>query len=268
MGGRIADSLLEKGYSVFVCDKDKKLVKHFAEKGAITCQSPKEITQYVDVVFEVTPNDTTAREVWLGKEGVLASATPEKTLITCATLSTELVDELIVKCHKAKVAFFDISLTVGQSGLNLLCGGSKEELEEIRPALQVFAEKILYFDSRGHGIRYKLILNFLQAVHIVALGQTLKIASDQHMDIQKVAEALVEKVGGNITKGTWLAYQNQNSDGKVTFPVELITKDLTYAKQLAKHVDVNLLDAVLATYEKAMAKGLAKKSWTAINTLE
>jgi 3-hydroxyisobutyrate dehydrogenase-like beta-hydroxyacid dehydrogenase len=270
VGGWIAGKYLEKGYAVYVYDKNRSAIDRVCDKGAIACRSPKEVAERADIILETTSNDISAREVWLGSQGILAGSTPGKTGIACSTLSVAFVDELGAKCDEAQLAFFDIPLAFSAKGpellCGLLCGGTEEGLRGVRPALQVFAHDITYFGSRGHGMRCKLIYNYMQAVHLAAFGQAMKIARDQHMDIQAVGATLAKRIGGRLTEGAWASYQSDDEGGNLS--VEQITKDLTYAKELATNVDAGLLDAVLAAYKRAVAKDLSQKAWTVIIKLD
>ncbi|QQS18865.1 NAD(P)-dependent oxidoreductase [Candidatus Saccharibacteria bacterium] len=61
--------------------------------------------QGAELIFEVTANDESAREVWLGEGGIVAHATTSQALITCATLSVEFVDELAKVCAEKGLTF-------------------------------------------------------------------------------------------------------------------------------------------------------------------
>lgn len=270
VGSWIADKYLEKGYTVYTYDKNKSAVDRACDKGAIACHSPKEVAERADIIIETTSNDISAREVWLGSQGILAGSAPGKTGIACSTLSVAFIDELGAKCDEAQLPFFDIPLAFSSKDsellCGLLCGGTEEALRGIRPTLQVFAHDITYFGSRGHGIRCKLIYNYMQAVHLTAFGQAMKIARDQHMDIQMVGVTLAKRIGGRHTEGAWANYQSDDEGGNLS--VQQITKDLTYAKEMAANVDADLLDAVLVVYKRAVAKNLSQKAWTAIIKLD
>lgn len=271
MGGGIASNFLKKGYTVFVWNRTKKVSDDYVRKGAVVCSTPAEVAQKADLIFEVTANDKSSKSVWTGKQGILSGANADKVLIASATLSIEWVDELIKQCKKSGFTFFDMALTGGRIGaesgaLTLLCGGGEAILEELKPTLSAVATKILHFGSEGKGMRYKLILNFIQATHIVAFGQAMKIAKAYGMDTKKVGDALAERPGGVITALAWRDYQVEPNP--INFSIEWITKDLTYAKKMVKDVDVKLLKEVLAEYKEAVKKGHAKKDWASINTLK
>jgi len=132
--------------------------------------------------------------------------------------------------------------------------------------LKAVAKNIYYFGPSGHGMRYKLILNFLQGVHIIGFGQAMKIAKDNNMNLEKVSMALADRPGGVITEIARRTYFNDPKP--ITFSIEWITKDLSYAKELAGKLDVSLLDDVLSEYKKAAKKGFSDKDWASINKLK
>jgi 3-hydroxyisobutyrate dehydrogenase len=270
MGSGMADNFLKNGHEVYVWNRTTQVAKDFEEKGVVVCSSPAQVAQQADLVFEVTANDESSREVWMGKDGILSGATSENILIASATLSISWIDELINQCQQDSLTFLDIPLTGGRVGaetgnLFLLCGGDEKVLEIIKPTLEVISAKIFHFGPVGHGMRYKLILNYIQAAHMISFGQAMKIAKSSGMDLEKVSEGLVDRPGGVITQIAKDAYFADPVP--VTFSVEWITKDLTYAKKFAKDVDAKMLDIVLENYQKAMKEGFSDQDWAAVNKI-
>ncbi|MDA1316772.1 MAG: NAD(P)-dependent oxidoreductase [bacterium] len=268
MGRGIAHNFLKNKYSVYVWNRTNKVSEEFKNKGAIVCDSPSEVAQKADVVFEITSNDKSSHQVWTGTDGIISGARKESVLIASSTLSAEWVDALSTLCKKRKLSFMDIALTGGRVGaengtLTLLCGGKDSTLKEITPVLESISKKIYHFGPVGHGMKYKLILNFLQAVHMVGFGQAMKIAKSYNMDLKKVSSALVDRPGGVITQIAQKAYFD--NPPALTFSIENITKDLGYAKKLAKGLNLGLLDKTLALYKSALKKNMSKEDWATIN---
>lgn len=270
MGSGIATNFLKKGHEVFVWNRNSSVAARFVEQGAVMCASPAVVAQKAEIVFEVTANDESSKQVWFSETGILAGASTETILVASATLSIQWVDELIKETVMRKFQFFDMALTGGRIGaetgtLTLLCGGDGELLKTIENDLASIATKVLYFGVAGQGMRYKLILNFIQATHIVAFGQALKIAQAYNMDLKKVGDALAERPGGVITNLAWRDYQTEPEP--INFSIEWITKDLKYAKALTKDLDIALIDEVLAEYQKALENGFGKKDWARVTQL-
>ena len=108
MGGGIADNFLKNGYQVYVWNRTTQVAKDFAEKGGIVCDSPSQVAQKANLVFEVTANDESSKEVWTGEDGILSGATSKNILIASATLSIDWIDELINKCQQENLIFLKI----------------------------------------------------------------------------------------------------------------------------------------------------------------
>ena len=171
-------------------------------------------------------------------------------------------------CGKKRYTFFDMPMTGSRVGaesgkLTFLVGGDEEKLKGLKTDLMAVSERQIRFGEAGSGTRYKLLLNMLAAIHIVGLGEALKIAEKSGMDIKKVGDALAEKPGGITTNLAWRDYQK--APNPINFSVEWITKDLTYAKKFGQGISLPLLDDVLVEYKMAIKKGLTAEDWTVVN---
>ncbi len=271
MGGGMASNFLKRGHEVFVWNRDKEKLSSFVAQGGKIANSPKEACEKADIIFEVTANNESSQSVWLGEEGILAGATTEKVLITSATLSIKWIDELARLCEEKGFTFFDMPLTGGRDGaeagkLTFLVGGNEEKLNEIRSDLSSVSQKVWYFGKQGSGMRYKLILNMIQAVHIVALGEALKIAENNGLNIKTVGDTLAERPGGIVTNLAWRDYQDIPMPPN--FSVKWLNKDLKYAKELAGTLQLPLLDDVIQKYKEAAEKGKGEEDWTIVNHLD
>lgn len=267
MGTGIVTNFLKNGYSVYVWNRTKEKLRELEKNGAKPLETPKQGAMLADIVFEVTANDESSRSVWLADDGILAGARNDSVLITSATLSAEWAVELGRECEKRHRAFFDMPMTGGRAGaetgkLVLLVGGDEKKLEELKPTLAAISQKTLYFGRAGEGTKFKLLLNMLQAIHIVGFGEVMKIAQEQNMDIKAVGDALAERPGGITTGFAWRDYQK--SPDPVNFSVKWITKDLGYAKALAGEENLPLLADVLTRYQEAVKKGLGDNDWTIV----
>lgn len=270
MGSGIVSNFLKKGYLVTVWNRSKNKLGALTNKGASVARTPKEAVSNSDIVFEVTANDKSSKSVWLSENGILAGASKEKILVTNATLSVHWVDELRDICAERKLTFFDMPMTGGRIGaesgnLVLLVGGDSQKLKSIEKDLVAIAGKVIYFGKAGSGIRFKLILNALQAVHIIALGDSIKFAKELGLDIKRAGDALAERPGGTTTNLAWRDYQLEPKP--INFSVEWITKDLTYAKSASGKMKTPLLNEALKRYRKVIKKGMSQKDWTAVNKL-
>ena len=269
MGRGMAINFLKNGYEVNVWNRTKAVSKGI--EGATICDSPQEVAQNSDLIFEVTANDESSKKVWTGEQGILAGATADKVLIISATVSAAWTDELAELCEKDGLKLLDIPLTGGRVGaetgnMTLLCGGDEMLIEELKPIFDAIAGNVFHFGPVGHGMRYKLILNFVQGSHMIAFGQAIRIAKESGMDIAKVAKGLAFRPGGVITDIANSSYFEDPDP--ITFSIEWITKDLGYAQQLADNLGLKLsvLESTLAEYQKVFDK-YKDKDWASVNRI-
>ncbi len=265
MGSGIAMNYLENGYEVAIWNRTPDKAKALQAAGATLAISPKAAAEQADIIFEVTANDESSQSVWQGSDGILAGADSNKTLIVSGTFSVEWTEQLAALCAKSGFDFFDMPLTGGRvaaenGSLTLLVGGDETKLNSLKPDLQAICEKVNYFGSAGSGMKYKLVLNSLQAAHISAFAEAMRLATEQGLDPKRVGPALCDRPGGVVTNIAWTAYQQ--STIPLTFSVDWISKDLKYAQELAKGIDLPILDDVVALYQKAQKDGLGDEDWT------
>jgi len=268
MGAGMASNYLKHGYTVYVWNRSAGRLAPLVAAGAIAVATPKEAAEKADIVFDVTPDDAASRTVWLGEEGILAGARPRTVLIASGTFSIPWTNELARMCAERGHIHFDIPLTGSRMGaeggtMTLLAGGGQKALDALRPDLEAISTKVYYFGKSGSGMRFKLILNMLQAVHVAGLGEALRMAKASGMDIEAVGTALADRPGGVITNLAWNAYRD--APKQTNFAVKWIDKDLHYAKDFSAGLSVPLLDGVLKHFDTAVDKGLGEEDWTASN---
>jgi len=267
MGSGIAANYLKHGYKVWVWNRSPEHAAPFQELGATVVDTPKAATAAADIVFEVTANDESSQAVWQGDDGILAGAAADKMLIASATLSVEWTLQLAELCAGKGFDFFDMPLTGGRAAaeagqLILLAGGDKAKLVALKPDLKAISAKLFYFGPAGSGMKYKLVLNSLQAAHLAAFGEAMQLAVAQGLDPAMVGPALCDRPGGVLTQYAWGAYQANKPP--LTFSVNWITKDLEYAHRMAEGQNSPIFEDVLKLYQTARAKGHGDEDWAAI----
>jgi 3-hydroxyisobutyrate dehydrogenase-like beta-hydroxyacid dehydrogenase len=267
MGHGIADNFLKHGYGLTVWNRSAEKAQDLVARGARLAASVADAVGSVDIVFEVTANDESSRELWLGENGIIAHANATQTLISCATLSVEWVDELAKTCAEKGLTFFDMPMTGSRAGAEggtmlLLVGGEEQKLNEVKPHLEKIASQVKLFGPAGYGTRIKLVLNCLQAVHLAGFGEAMRLANALGLDQKLTGEMLAEKPGGATTQMAWRDYQNYPEP--INFAVELIAKDETYALRNIDSAQTPLVASTLEQYKQAIAQGHGNDDWTYI----
>ncbi len=275
MGHGIADNFVENGYDVTVWNRSPEKTRDLADKGASVADTPAKAAQGADIVFDVTASDESSRYVFCDEnDGIFSVATADQTLITCATLTIAWTLELAGMCAARDIAFFDMPMTGSRAGaesgnLTLLTGGDKEKLAEIRPTLEAIACDVPYFGEASSGMKIKLVLNAIQAAHVILFGDAMRQAAAIGLDTATTGELLSTKPGGVPTAQAWNSFQNPPE--QTNFSVNWILKDLIYAREMLDETDFQapinptILDHCIDVYQRAADAGHGDSDWTIVN---
>lgn len=276
MAAGMAQNFLKHGYEVHVWNRTKDHVKPLLDAGAEWCESPKSVAESSDITIECVTDDDASRKVWTDREnGILAGAAKGKVYIVSSSLSLGWTGELAKLCRDKGISFLDMPLTGSRAGaeggtLRLLVGGDEAVLDSIRDDLKAISEKIYHFGPAGTGMRFKLILNMLIAIHVNAAAQAASLAYRAGLDISKVFNAFFDGNMGPASPSTAMLYKNLNMPLEhVNFAAKWMAKDLGYAQDMAKQygVDVDLLNDTAADYARMLEAGLADQDLSKIAQL-
>jgi 3-hydroxyisobutyrate dehydrogenase-like beta-hydroxyacid dehydrogenase len=275
MATGMAQNFLKHDYEVFVWNRSKAKLEPLIANGAQSLETPKAVTETSDIIIECVSDDEASKDVWQGNEGILAGANDSKVLIASSSLSLNWTDELAQQCKTNGYKFMDMPLTGSRAGaengtLRLLIGAESEVLESVRSDLEAISEKIYHFGEPGAGMRFKLVLNSLIGIHMNATAQALRLAQKAGIDPEVFGNALIDGTMGPASPSAKLVIDSANWErGHVNFAIDLLTKDLRYAKEMASQYDFDfdLLNDTQSDYQHAQVKGLGELDVTSIKEL-
>ncbi len=268
IGGGMAVNLLRNGHQVAVWNRTAENAANVVDAGATLAATPAEAARGADVVFEATADDASSRSVWFGDDGILAGSAETATLVTSATLSPVWVAELAEACRSAGRPFLDMPVTGGRAGaesgaLVMLAGGDEATLASIAGVLEAISTTVRHFGPVGSGTQFKLVLNALQAAHLVAFGEAMAMARSAGLDLDEVGEALVDRLGGPVTTMAWAA--TREPPQRANFALAWALKDLRYASAMAGELPTPILDVAVARLADAESKGFGDRDWTVVS---
>lgn len=275
MGRGIALNYLQNEYDVVVWNRTPEKTVELVTAGAVAVTSPADVCENSDYVFDVTASDESSRFVFADEKfGILTRATSEKVLITCATLSIDWVNELSQMCKERELTFFDMPMTGSRAGaesgnLSLLVGGDIYKFEEVEPHLKAISNSTTFFGDAGSGMKFKLVLNAIQAAHVIAFGEAMRQVKGAGIDVNIAGNFLAEKPGGSPTRLSWNAFQEPLEEPN--FSVKWILKDLQYAKKMLDqssieiNVDPTILETSISVLQRAFDAGDGDRDWTIVN---
>src|SRR4030081_3728120 len=87
MGSGMAARLIDAGFPVIAWNRSAARAAPLQRKGAKVAASASEAAAGADVIITMVADDAASRDVWLGRQGAMASARPGAIAIECSTVS-------------------------------------------------------------------------------------------------------------------------------------------------------------------------------------
>lgn len=265
MGRAMILRLLKAGHAVTAYNRTPEKAKVVQDAGAKLARTPAEAVEGADVVLSSVTNDEASRQVWTGPQGILAGRMRANTLVAeCSTLSHDWVTELSRLVQAKGLRYVDCPVAgrpdAAEKGeLRVYIGGSKEDLEELRPYVEPFSAKIFHFGPVGAGTAYKLIYNLLGVIQVASTAEAMLQCEAAGIDLHAAAEAFTLGYTGSKHVAHHAATMADGERGqKVAFSGKGRLKDSQYGIQLAKKLGRQALigEAASAVFGQMVETGM------------
>lgn len=268
MGSGMARNLLKAGHTLAVYNRTRAKADPLAADGARIADSAFDAAQNADFIISMVADDPASRAVWLGEQGALAAIRPNTLCLECSTVTPGWVQELATAAQARQSDLLDAPVTgskpQAEAGeLNFLVGGKDAVLERARPILLAMGKNIYHFGALGSGAMVKLINNLIAAVELVALGEGLSLAEQSGLDVNKVADFLLNGPPGSpLLKRKAPALLNH--DYTPNFALRWIHKDLSYGidEGAKRNVPMPTSSATRELMRMAMAQGWSDQDYS------
>jgi len=259
IGRGLASNLMDAGVALSVCDVLAEATEPYRE-GAHVATSPADLAARSQVVVVAVINDEQVRSVLRGPDGVFAGARPGTSVVIVSTIATATVQELHAEGAGHGVTIVDCGVSGGPSAAasgELVCmvGGSAEDVERVRPVLDVIACLVLHMGPHGAGLSAKLARNLVQYGSWLAAFEAQELAEAAGIDLLKLGQAIKEsdkRIGGastlmfRTTAEPWPADADAGLVGAMRAASLLAHKDLGAALALGRELGVDLPLATLS----------------------
>lgn len=270
MGSGMAGNLLNSGHELVVYNRTKQKAEGLLKNGAKWADSAREAAAQSKILFTMLANPEVVEEVALGKEGFLDSLSEGSLWVDCSTVNPSFSKRMAEEAEKRHIRFLDapVSGTRGpaeKGELIFLVGGKQEDLNEVRPLLDVMGKQVLYQGEPGKGASIKLVINLMLAQSMVAFAEAVNLGEALGLSKEMVIETLLNlPVTAPSLKGK--KDKILHNEFSPDFPLTLIQKDLQLVSQTAYENNLALPSANIAKEIYALAKqqGLADLDFSAV----
>lgn len=265
MGRGMARHVLASGHTVGLLVRTKDGEERCADllaAGARICATSAEVAAMAEVLIICVTGSPEVEEVVLGQHGILEGIKPGCVVVDCSTSQPDSTRRLAAAISAKGARFLDAALTgtpkhAEEGQLNLLVGGDKVVLEEVRAVFALFAKNIFHCGGVGAGHTTKLLHQFVVLGNAAILAEAFSCASKTGVNLDVLCD-VIDTGGANSTAFQRLRpYVQDGNDQMFRFSIGNAHKDMRYYARLTGEAGVvsHLGDAVHNTYTLAINQG-------------
>lgn len=247
MGLPMAQNLVKAGHTVAGLDLSKSQVDKLVAAGGTAAASVKAAASWADVVITMLPAGAHVREVYLGPDGVLASAGQDALLIDSSTIDVESARAVAAAAQDKGVAMLDAPVSGGVGGaqggtLTFMVGGSDAAFVRAKPFLDVMGKTVVHAGGPGNGQAAKICNNLILGVSMIAVSEAFVLAEKLGLDAQKLFDISSKSSGQCWSLTTYCPVPGlvptspSNRDYQPGFTAAMMLKDLKLAQDAANAV--------------------------------
>lgn len=276
LGTPIAENLLKATGQLYVYNRTASKAQPLIEKGAVLCQSVKELASYCEVVFSIVTDDAALNRITLGDDGIAANLRQDGVHISMSTILPETATLLAAK-HEQYGNYYIACPVMGRPDaartqkLNFLVSGNGNKITGIEDLLKnAGGSGIWNFGENVSAANVaKLCTNFLIMSAIEAMAEGIGLADKSGINAEQWMNMLTQ---GLFASPVYINYSNillKEAFQPAGFALRLGLKDMNLVLQQAKetHTDMPVASTVQYQLNKALQSGLGDHDWTAVAML-
>jgi 3-hydroxyisobutyrate dehydrogenase len=276
MGANMARRLKDQGETIVaVYDQDLATATDLAsELGCEAAASPARVAELANIVFTVVTDDAAMRQIFsaTGSESLLLHA-KDRLFVNCATLSPAVhVDvETLVTQHggRSLEACMASSIIQARQGtLYLMCGGSPDVFESVKPLLKKLSAHLRYVGSAGEAAKVKALVNMVMNCNTASLAEGLGLGAALGLDLTMLREIFAQTgAASRVLETDGEDMQNRAHD--CYFSAAHAAKDSGIALTLAKTAGLTLplAQATYDQYQRLVTLGKGELDKSAVSEL-
>jgi 3-hydroxyisobutyrate dehydrogenase-like beta-hydroxyacid dehydrogenase len=259
IGRGLTNNLLQAGVTLSLFDIRPEAIDPFALRAQVAA-TPGAVAASSEVVLVAVVDDAQVRQVLEGPEGVFAQASPGTAVVVVSTIAVTTVRELHAAGATHGVAVVDCGVSGSRGGADkgtLICmvGGTPDDVERVRPVLDLVSGLVLHMGPSGAGLSAKLARNLVQYGSWLAAFEAQQLAEAAGIDLLTLGQAIKESdklIGGpaalmfRSTAAPWPADADAGLVAAMRAGSQLARKDLAAARALGAELHVPLTLAAMA----------------------
>ena len=270
MGFPMCRRLIEAGHTLIVFDVNREAMDRLVKLGAQAAKSSAEVANRAETVLASLPSLDVGRKVATGEDGIIRGNRVRR-YVDLSTTGSRMAIEVHDVLKDRGIVQIDSPVSGGVGGaekgtLAVMVSGPREEIEAVRPALDVIGKVFVVGEKPGLAQSMKLANNFLSATAMAASSEAIAMGVKAGLDAGIMVEVI--NSGSGCNTATTQKFPQSILPGKFNygFGMGLMVKDvrlfLAEAEQLG--IPTEVAQAVGRLWEAAISEHGADTDFTRI----
>jgi len=271
MGAPMAHNMVAAGLDLTVCDSSRDALLPFQSKSVPAFTVPATAAKGSNVVITILPNSDIVDHVLFADNGILETLAAGSLIIEMSTGSYVKSMDIASRVEAAGHRFVDAP--VGRTprealtgNLLVMAGGCPEDIKAAENIFKAIADTTIHVGPTGHGLKAKLVNNYMAMVSNAVAADTLAFAHRVGLDIHAMTKLMSTTTAGLGQLNTNYPKKVLAGDLTPDFPISMAIKDLNMAIELARTCEANAAFGSLAKslFIDADDRGMGALDQTAI----
>ena len=234
MGGTVTKRLLDAGHTVHGYNRTREKAAWLVEQGLILEDTPRAVTEKVDVVMTMVTNTKALDAVARGEDGILGALKPGQIWVDSTTGSPANTRKLAEEVEALGATLLDAPIsgapiTLEQGKASLMVGGAEEAFDRVKPILEDVGPIVTRIDDNGQALLLKIAINLSLHVQMTAFAEGLLIAEKGGIDKEVAVEAMLNSVIASPMVKYRGPFVLGHPEGDAWFDCNMMQKDMLLA---------------------------------------
>lgn len=263
MGQPMVHRLLQAGHEVLVWNRSVDKAGGVLQAGAVWCDSPAVMARECEIVLLCVFDAQAVHDVVLGEQGLADAHGVLRVVVDHSSIPPQATRDMAEQLRRRCGAqWLDAPVSGGVGGaeqgtLAIMAGGQADVLDEVRPVLAAYSQRVTLMGGNGAGQVTKLCNQTIVATTLTAIAEALSLANDNGVDASLISEALGGGWADSVLLQLFVPRMTQGTD-QTKASIDTMLKDLNTVADLARasHTTMPVAHAAQQTYRAGHRMGI------------
>lgn len=271
MGMPMAKNLLKAKFNLKAFDLNEKVKYDFNKFGGTVATNIKDVFIDSNIVITMLPNGKIVDNVLFGKEKNILNSPIGSLIIDMSSSDPNGTKFLGKKLSKAGYNLVDAPVSGGvkraiNKNIAIIIGGNEQNKNIAKKILNNLGSSVFDVGTLGSAHAMKAINNYVSSAGLVAACEALIIGEKFGIKSNIIIDVLNSSTGRNNSTETKMKEFILSKKFSSGFDMSLMSKDLSTALQISKHLNLDLKGVINAS--KLWKEAINSKSFTSSDHTE